>query len=169
MRFPALLSRTDAISATALVVGAGLVSLCVAIPAQAATGSTPAPAAASPTLESKALTVAQHQVGKPFRAGATGPDAFDASGLTFYAFKQAGRTLPHNALAQYRAIRHLSLSQIKPGDLVFMARSGSSKNSSQIDHVGVYAGSNAWYVARRPGTTVTHQTLWTRNLWVGRP
>ena len=120
-------------------------------------------------MEQKALIVAQHQVGKPVRAGAVGPDAFDASGLTFYAFKQAGKVLPHSALTQYRAIRHLTLAQVRPGDLVFMARSGTSTDASKIDHVGIYAGSDAWYVASKPGSTVHRQNLWTKNVWVGRP
>ena len=83
--------------------------------------------------------------------------------------KQAGRVPSHNSLAQYRASRHVPLAQAQPGDLVFMARSGTSADASKIDHVGVYAGSNAWYVASEPGSTVHRQALWTRSVRVGRP
>lgn len=129
----------------------------------------PASASAPPSVEAVAVNVAAQQVGKPYRWGATGPNAFDCSGLTMYAFKKAGRTLPRTTMEQYRAVRHIPLSQVRPGDLVFMADSGSSTNVQRIDHVGIYAGHNSWYVARHSGTLITRQTLWTRNLWVGRP
>lgn len=147
---------------TSLVLAASSAVLTVGL-------AVPASASARPSVESVALKIAAHQVGKPYRFGSAGPNSFDCSGLTMYAFKKAGKKLPRTAIQQYHAVRHIPLSQVKPGDLVFMADSGSSRNSHRIDHVGIYAGHNSWYVARHSGTRITRQTLWTRNLWVGRP
>lgn len=126
-------------------------------------------AATPPTLEQKAVKVAAAQVGKPYQYGAAGPNAFDCAGLTQYSFHAAGRSLPRTALAQYRAIRHIPLSAVRPGDLLFMANSGQGTNPNGIDHVGVYAGNDYWYVARSSGTRITRQHLWTHNVWAGRP
>lgn len=131
--------------------------------------ATPARAVVAATLEQKAVIVAAHQVGKPYQWGAAGPNAFDCSGLTQYSFRMAGKYLPRTAMEQYRAVRHIPIWQIKPGDLIFMASSGYSTNVNQIDHVGIWAGSNSWYVAHSPGTTITRQSMWTHNLWAGRP
>lgn len=155
MRFRLLHRRTTAVG---LAASSALLTVGLAAPPAAAT-----------TYESIAFNVAAHQVGKPYRYGAAGPSAFDCSGLTMYSFKKAGRTLPRTTIQQYRAVRHIPLSQVRPGDLVFMAESGYSTNVNRIDHVGIYAGHNSWYVARHSGTTITRQTLWTRHLWIGRP
>jgi len=79
--------------------------------------ATPARAAVPLTLEQKAVSIAAHQVGKPYRYGATGPSAFDCSGLTQYSFRAAGKVLPRTVLGQYRGIRHIPMSQVRPGDL----------------------------------------------------
>ncbi|HTZ44462.1 MAG TPA: NlpC/P60 family protein [Jatrophihabitans sp.] len=124
--------------------------------------------AATPTLGQRAVAVARAQVGKPYRYGAAGPNAFDCSGLTEYAYARVGRRLPHNALAQYLVTRHVSLSQLRPGDLVFMNFSGGSPRG--ISHVGIYAGRGNWYVARTPGTRITLQHIWThRGVYASRP
>lgn len=122
------------LSLAAVTAALGLVSLT------ATTAS--ADAATAPTLGARAVAVAKAQVGKPYVYGAAGPQAFDCSGLTQYAYAKVGRRLPHNALQQYRSIRHVSLSQLKVGDLVFMNFSGGS--SAGITHVGIYAGNGNW-------------------------
>jgi cell wall-associated NlpC family hydrolase len=116
----------------------------------------------------RAVVVASRQVGRPYVYGAAGPWAFDCSGLTQYAYARAGRRLPHNALGQYLAIRHVPLSQLRPGDLVFMNFSGGGP--AGISHVGIYAGGGNWYVAKKPGTRVMVQHIWThRGVYAGRP
>lgn len=60
---------------------------------------------------------------------------YDCSGLTLYAWAQAGVYLPHSAQMQYDMSAKVSLSQLQPGDLVFY---GSS--SRTIDHVSIYVG-----------------------------
>lgn len=85
--------------------------------------------------QTKALSVARAQYGDPYVYGAEGPRAFDCSGLTWYAFRKAGRTLPRTAQAQYNAVRHIAPSKRQRGDLVFIGRSSGS-----IYHVGIFNG-----------------------------
>ncbi|MEV7624197.1 C40 family peptidase [Actinoplanes sp. NPDC089786] len=80
----------------------------------------------------KVVAFAFAQLGKPYRWGATGPRAYDCSGLTLAAWERAGVSLPHNAARQHGATAHLDRSDIKPGDLVFFY--------GRISHVGVYIG-----------------------------
>ena len=123
---------------------------------------------AAPSLGARAVVVARQQVGKPYVYGAAGPQSFDCSGLTQYAYARVGRRLPHNALQQYQSIRHVSLSSLQLGDLVFMNFSGGS--AAGISHVGVYAGGGNWYVAKQPGTRIALQHIWTlRGVYAGRP
>ena len=135
-------------------------------------GGAPVTAAAAPrasrdgerssSLGARAVQEASRHAGKPYRYGAAGPNAFDCSGFTQYVFGQLGVSLPHNSAAQYGAVRHISKADLQIGDLVFM------KTSGRISHVGIYAGDNSMWVARRSGTTITRQTLWTSDFLVGR-
>ncbi|HEX2773418.1 MAG TPA: NlpC/P60 family protein, partial [Micromonosporaceae bacterium] len=67
----------------------------------------------------KAITFACAQIGKPYVWGADGPGSYDCSGLSMRAWAQGGIYLPHNAAAQRRAVRSVSRSELRPGDLVF--------------------------------------------------
>jgi cell wall-associated NlpC family hydrolase len=125
---------------------------------------TAAPAEAA-TLGQKAVAEAKRHTGKPYQYGAAGPSRFDCSGFTLYVFKRLGRKLPHNSAQQYnaRGVRHISKPARAVGDLIFM------KNSSgRVTHVGIYAGSNRWYVAPKAGDRVKLQTLYSSNYVVAR-
>jgi len=78
----------------------------------------------------KVVNFAYAQQNKPYKWGAAGPNSYDCSGLTMMAWKQVGVNLPHNAADQYKAVVHISASQLQPGDLIFFY--------SPISHVGVY-------------------------------
>ena len=110
----------------------------------------------------RAVQEASRHKGKPYRYGAAGPHAFDCSGFTQYVFRQLGIELPHSSAAQYNSVRHIAKRDIQLGDLVFMRSRG------RVSHVGIYAGDNSMWVARRSGTTITRQTLWTSDFLVGR-
>lgn len=86
-------------------------------------------------IRSKALSTAAAQKDDPYKGGAAGPNAFDCSGLIRYPYKKHGKTLPHNAQAQYNKSTKISANKRAKGDLVFF---GPSK--SNIKHVGIYAG-----------------------------
>ncbi len=79
-----------------------------------------------------AVSVAKKHLGDPYRWGATGPRAFDCSGLVMYAWRKAGVRLPRVAASQFRAIRKkISWKDLRPGDLLFFYGLG---------HVGMYVG-----------------------------
>ena len=80
-----------------------------------------------------AVDTALAQVGKPYQWGGNGPSSFDCSGLTRYAWRNAGVELPRTSRDQYSGTTRISRSQLQPGDLVFYGRSG-------ITHVAMYIG-----------------------------
>ncbi|WP_255954902.1 C40 family peptidase [Streptomyces odontomachi] len=93
-----------------------------------------------------ALRYAVQQIGKPYRWGAAGPDAFDCSGLTSQAWAHAGRTLPRTSQAQWRSLPRVSMDQLRPGDLVVYYPTAT--------HVALYVGGGMVVQAPRPGERV---------------
>ncbi|MFE9651652.1 C40 family peptidase [Micromonospora sp. NPDC006431] len=93
-----------------------------------------------------AIKTACAQVGDPYVWGATGPNAFDCSGLTQYAYKAAGISLTHFTGAQWNEGRAVSRSDARPGDLVFFY--------SDLHHVGLYLGNGMMVHAPRTGKPV---------------
>ncbi|WP_245641205.1 NlpC/P60 family protein [Streptomyces megasporus] len=87
---------------------------------------------------------------------------FDCSGLTLYAFAQAGVRLPRTAAAQAGVGRRIPAAQgvsaLKPGDLVFFAYNPGS--DATIYHVGIYLGGGQMVNAPRPGTVVRTEPVW---------
>lgn len=79
--------------------------------------------------------------GKPYRAGAQGPNAFDCSGFLNYAVKQSlGKyslkiaEFPRTAAEIYAKVPHIAPDDREPGDLIFF------KDGGKISHVGLYMG-----------------------------
>lgn len=103
-----------------------------------------------PGSAGKAVTFAFNQVGKMYGYGESGPDRYDCSGLTSAAWAKAGRSLPHNAAAQYSATARISRSELQPGDLVFYRKLG---------HVGLYVGGGKIIDASRAGQPVKHRDM----------
>ncbi|WP_245651511.1 C40 family peptidase [Streptosporangium amethystogenes] len=94
----------------------------------------------------KAVSAARKQVGDPYRWGASGPGAFDCSGLVKYAWRKAGVSIPRITHSQYRAIRKkVSWSHLRPGDLMFFSGKG---------HVGMYVGKGRMVHSPSSGKTV---------------
>jgi len=96
---------------------------------QEALGPLPAGAAG------KILAYAEAQLGKPYVYGATGPDAFDCSGLAMMAYRAAGITIPRTSQAQWAWGTRIPASQAQPGDLVFFA--GADGTTDDPGHVGI--------------------------------
>ncbi|ORT58172.1 hypothetical protein BKD26_19920 [Streptomyces sp. CB03238] len=67
----------------------------------------------------KAIQTALAQVGDPYVWGATGPDAFDCSGLTSFAYRQAGIEIPRTSQQQMKVGVRVDKDAIQPGDLLF--------------------------------------------------
>jgi cell wall-associated NlpC family hydrolase len=94
-----------------------------------------------------AIEAALGQVGDPYVWGAVGPDGFDCSGLTMFAYGAAGVGLPHSSRAQSSMGRQLAPGEpMQPGDLVFFY--------SPISHVGLYIGNGMMVHARTFGQPV---------------
>ena len=98
-----------------------------------------------------AISVALSKVGSPYRSGATGPGAFDCSGLTSYAYAAAGITLPRTSAGQSKIGPQLSRGELQPGDLVFYY--------SPISHVALYIGDGMIVHARTYGTPLSVTTV----------
>lgn len=110
--------------------------------------STPAPPPADGDRAQRVIDAALAQVGKTYRLASAGPNAFDCSGLVYYAYSQVGISLPRSSRAQYSgAGRAVSTSDIQPGDLVFYY-SGPS-------HVGIYIGGGQIVHAANPRSGIT--------------
>ena len=99
-----------------------------------------------PGAAGEAIATALAQVGDPYERGASGPDAFDCSGLTSYAYAAAGISLPHSSRAQSQLGTQVSRGELQPGDLVFFY--------SPISHVGLYIGNGMMVHARTYGSPV---------------
>ena len=105
---------------------------------------------------SAAIAEAQRQIGKPYRWGAAGPDSFDCSGLTMWAWRAGGVSLPHYTKAQYDATTHVSLSDLQPGDLVFFG--------SDFHHMGLYVGGGQMIEAPHTGANVRYASIYRSDL-----
>jgi len=109
------------------------------------------PSFASLGLDPKAATsiairTALSKVGSPYAYGANGPNTFDCSGLTSFAYAAAGISLPRSSGEQAGVGTPVSRSELKPGDLVFFY--------SPISHVGIYIGKGMMVHARTEGQPV---------------
>jgi cell wall-associated NlpC family hydrolase len=110
-----------------------------------------------------AVQAALGQQGVPYRYATSIPGVgFDCSGLTAYAWAQAGVGLPHQSRAQYASIPHVPKESAQPGDLIFFY--------SPISHVSIYLGNGMQVHAPNTGKTVTVAPVnWGKVVGVGRP
>jgi cell wall-associated NlpC family hydrolase len=113
---------------------------------EAAVAPAPAPTFVPPvngSAASIAVSAAYSVLGAPYVWGSAGPSTFDCSGLTMWAWAQAGVAIPHSSAAQYTSLPHVPLSEVQPGDLIFYF--------SPISHVAIYVGGGQIIHARHPG------------------
>ncbi|PVC88170.1 NlpC/P60 family protein [Streptomyces sp. CS131] len=97
-----------------------------------------------------ALAAAATQIGKPYVSGGSGPNSYDCSGLTQWAFAQANVHITRTTYTQQHDGQRIGRSQLKPGDLVFF---------NGLSHVGFYAGNNQILHAPKPGTVVRYESM----------
>ncbi|WP_210495832.1 peptidoglycan-binding protein [Patulibacter sp. SYSU D01012] len=82
-----------------------------------------------------AIAAARTKIGAPYASGATGPSSFDCSGLTQWAMRKAGVSLPRTSFAQYGVGSSVSKGAVQAGDLVFFSTAGAGAS-----HVGIATG-----------------------------
>lgn len=91
-----------------------------------------APTEAAPSGAAEvAVQAALSKVGSQYVFGAAGPDAFDCSGLTSWAYAQAGITIPRTSGGQ-AGLQYVPLDELRPGDLITYY--------SPVHHVAMYIG-----------------------------
>ena len=128
----------------------------IALPAGASVASASAasaPVAPKPSRVDRVVEFARAQVGKSYQFGSAGPDAYDCSGLVRAAFKQIGIDLPHQSLLQSQrgvAVDWVN-DEVRAGDLVFTF---STRNPTQISHVGIAISGTEWIEAPFTGAAV---------------
>ena len=138
--------------AVAAIAGAGIA--LSPLPASAAAGGvgttatvTAAPAPAPNGAAQIAVDTALAQRGDMYLYGATGPDRFDCSGLTSFAYKESGVSIPRTSKAQSTFGTAVAKSDLKPGDLVFFY--------SPVSHVGMYIGNGQMVHSSSAGKPVS--------------
>lgn len=117
---------------------------------QQETPSYPTNSSAVETVVNAALA----QVGKPYVWASSNPSVgFDCSGLTSYAFRQAGININRIAADQYSNGTPVSKDNLVRGDLVFFSYGGG------IGHVGLYIGNGQFVHAANYSTGVIVSNL----------
>ena len=111
-----------------------------------------------PTSPAAAVAVAEalRQLGKPYVFATNGPDTFDCSGLTQWAWGHAGVSMAHYTVSQFNAFPRVPLDQLQPGDLVFF--------NVDLGHMGMYIGNGNIVQAPRTGDVVKISPLGGRNV-----
>jgi cell wall-associated NlpC family hydrolase len=105
-----------------------------------------------------ALNWARTQIGKPYIAGHNGPEAYDCSGLTQWAFDKVGHHMIQFSQTQFAAGAKIPYSQLQPGDLVFFGTDPHDWHS--IHHVAIYAGHDTMVEAPHTGGHVQEVGIW---------
>lgn len=145
---PAVVSRRSVVTGAAAAAGAATLAVGTATQASALTQ----------TKRRYAYKTARTREGYPYVYGATGPYAFDCSGLTKWAYAKHGITLPRSAAQQYRRATGISRYSATLGDMLFVG------DYSYASHVGFYVpwnGVNYIFHAPRPGRKVSVDRIWT--------
>ena len=124
-------------------------------------GTSPRPPAPIGSGGAAAVAAAKSRLGLPYVWGAAGPDSFDCSGLTLWAWAHAGVSLPHFSGAQYASTAHVSMADLQPGDLVFESNPGA--------HVAMYIGGGQIIASPHTGTVVQIQSLSGNYVLASRP
>ena len=172
---PGLIGLVCALGVVASLVTPTMSSSAAASPADLSSTivATPVPAARTEPESGPQLTAAvwrmaigqavidagETKLGSPYVYSASGPNAFDCSGFTRWAWMQMGVTLPHNSGAQWDAVDRIDLDELLPGDIVFDWGPGESSPG----HVGLYVGDGMMIHAPNGGGVVRYDPLtwWT--------
>ena len=87
---------------------------------------------------------------------------FDCSGLTGWAWEQAGVSIPHQSRQQFNTTARVPIAYIEPGDLIYFY--------SPITHVGIYIGGGMMVDAPGPGRFVRYAAVtFSKVVGVSRP
>lgn len=107
----------------------------------------------------QALEQTIKEIGKPYVYGGDEPNGFDCSGLVQFVYNKAGVHLPRTAQEQYNATKRVNEKSLIPGILLFFSETGSTSN---ITHVGIYAGEGKMIDAPHTGADVRVEKINTK-------
>ena len=145
-------------------------------PSAKATSSSAQAQSASEVSRSKAKTkrigkikaatrIAARQKGDPYSYGAAGPNAFDCSGLTYYAYGKVGIRLPRTSDGQHRHLRSIKKKNMRRGDMIFFHSGGN------VYHLGIFVGRKDGnrMILHSPnsGSVVKRDPVWTGQWYAG--
>ena len=142
----------------ALLAVAALATGCASAP-RAQVATTPRHVAVEPRVADTALggaiaDVAMGMVGTRYRYGGTDPiEGFDCSGLVYYAYGQAGYSVPRTSQELFRAARKIAVREADAGDLMFF------QDQTKLSHVGIYLGDGRFVHAPANGRNVAVASL----------
>ncbi len=117
----------------------------------------------TPEMRAKAVEFAKRQVQarKPYIWGDEGPNAFDCSGLVYAAYRAAGLGWPNwdrlNSSLYFSYTKHVPLSQLEPGDLLFYSYKGTVNT---IHHITIYAGNGMMWEANSKGKGLLYSNIY---------
>jgi peptidoglycan DL-endopeptidase CwlO len=126
--------------------------------ALAAGGTMPSGVTPPNAVAAGAIEAARSRLGVPYVWGATGPDTFDCSGLTLWAYAHVGIQLPRVAADQFNAGVHVPIGELLPGDLLFWA--DDLNDPRTIHHVAMYVGDGMMVAAPHTGDVVKVQPVY---------
>ncbi|MFH0410939.1 C40 family peptidase [Corynebacterium sp. L4756] len=110
-----------------------------------------APKAEEKSANQKVVDAVYSKIGSPYGWGSAGPSAFDCSGLTSWAYAQAGKTIPRTSQAQAAQGTPVAISDLQPGDIVAYYGGAS--------HVAIYVGNGKIVDSLNSGSTVSERPL----------
>ena len=117
----------------------------------------------TPEMRAKAVEFAKKQVQarKPYIWGDEGPNSFDCSGLVYAAYRAAGLGWPNwdrlNSSLYFSYTKHVPLSQLEPGDLLFYSYKGTVNT---IHHISIYAGNGMMWEANSKGKGLLYSNIY---------
>lgn len=156
-----VLARLRPLRLAAAMLGVLLLTACAGAPPRSESGT----ATGMPSLGQRIVESAMAEVGKPYRYGGSGPDAYDCSGLVRFAHGAQGIIVPRTTEEQFRAARPVPVDRIVAGDLLFFRFDGP-----KVSHVAIYAGSGRFVHAPQSSRPVEVRSLdepWYRSQLVG--
>jgi len=105
------------------------------------------------TTGEKAVRYAATKIGSPYSYGAAGPSAFDCSGLVYWSYQQAGKTIPRDSYGQLGGGQAVNYADAKPGDVLIFNGGG---------HAGIYEGNGIFIHSSTYGVPVqrAHVKQW---------
>ncbi len=103
-----------------------------------------------------AKTISELQ-GRHYVWAEEGPECFDCSGYTYYAFGKMGIEIPRVARDQIKKGKSIKMSDLQFGDLIFFDT--TKRRTGKITHVGIYLGDGKFTHASTTDYTITVSEL----------